>query len=410
MLNHIRSNLLLLVLTLLICSVFYPLTLWAIGRIPLLRDNAQGSLLLDEHGKIIGSRLIAQPFAGDEYFQPRPSAASYNAMASAGSNWGANNYLLRDRVARALGPIVRYGSGAEKIGKKPGTLVGEDIETWFGKDRYQNQSGIVAQWAASHPGLGEAWIKSTGDAVKNQWKEGDKDKKNNEAFILQWQKDLPELFSAWKESEAYRVWKKENPKEESPSNADLVQPFFSAFALQFPGEWPSLEDIDSKEKQPRKKLARVKQGSDIQSVFFDMWRQDNPDVPLEPVPADMVMASGSGLDPHITFDNALYQLKFRVADAQAEKMVADLATPSLRAKGAEVTEEQRKQILAEARKKLEKKLGMEPAQYIQPLLAKLLDEKKVAPFNGLVGVPIINVLELNIALRNKMDAFYKTMQ
>src|ERR1700685_736925 len=100
-------------------------------------------------------------------------------MASSGSNWGANNYLLRDRVARALGPIVRYGSGAEKIGKKPGTLVGPDIETWFGNDRYQNHSGIVAQWANIHPGLGEAWIKSTGDAVKNQWKEEDKDKKTN---------------------------------------------------------------------------------------------------------------------------------------------------------------------------------------------------------------------------------------
>ena len=42
-------------------------------------DKAQGSLLPTRKGKPIGSRLIAQPFTADEYFQPRPSAASYNA-------------------------------------------------------------------------------------------------------------------------------------------------------------------------------------------------------------------------------------------------------------------------------------------------------------------------------------------
>ena len=45
-----------------------------------------------------GSRLIAQPFEGAKYFQPRPSAVGHNAAASGGSNLAASNPLLRDRM------------------------------------------------------------------------------------------------------------------------------------------------------------------------------------------------------------------------------------------------------------------------------------------------------------------------
>src|SRR5271157_5336945 len=154
MLGHLRGNLWLLALSLLICCVLYPLTVLGIAKV-FFPHEAEGDLL-DQKGQpvtdaaqAVGSRLIAQPFTGDEFFQPRPSAASYKADASGASNWGANNYLLRDRVARQLGPIVRYGKGAEQIGKTPGNLVGKDIETWFQADRYQDkhgqpQAGIVA--------------------------------------------------------------------------------------------------------------------------------------------------------------------------------------------------------------------------------------------------------------------------
>src|SRR6185295_9333369 len=91
----------------------YPGVLLVLGQ-TIFHDKAQGSLVYDKDGKPIGSRLIAQPFTGEEYFQPRPSAVSYNAAASGASNWGANNYLLRDRVARQLGPLVKYRSGPKK--------------------------------------------------------------------------------------------------------------------------------------------------------------------------------------------------------------------------------------------------------------------------------------------------------
>src|SRR2546425_1124018 len=121
---HLRANLRLVALTLLLCSVLYPLVLLGVGQL-LFRDHADGSLV-EIDGKPVGSRLIAQKFAADRYFWPRPSAADYNAAASGGSNWAANNPKLRSRVARQLGSIVRYVDG------RP---VGPEVARWAaGKD------------------------------------------------------------------------------------------------------------------------------------------------------------------------------------------------------------------------------------------------------------------------------------
>jgi len=39
-----------------------------------------------------------------------------------------------------------------------------------------------------------------------------------------------------------------------------------------------------------------------------MWRLDHPNDNLQNIPGDMLTTSGSGLDPHITMQNAVYQL------------------------------------------------------------------------------------------------------
>lgn len=61
------------------------------------RDQAQGSLIHDPAGRIIGSKLIGQNFDQPRYLWGRLSATSptpYNAGASSGSNFGANNPAL----------------------------------------------------------------------------------------------------------------------------------------------------------------------------------------------------------------------------------------------------------------------------------------------------------------------------
>src|SRR5262245_37188728 len=108
--RHLRTNLLLLGLSLAICCVVYPLALWVVGQV-VFPARANGSPLTvqgpDGTQRVVGSSQIAQKFTGEEYFWPRPSAADYNGAAGGGSNWGANNPKLRDRVAQQLGPIVK---------------------------------------------------------------------------------------------------------------------------------------------------------------------------------------------------------------------------------------------------------------------------------------------------------------
>jgi len=69
----IRSTLVLWVLT----ALIYPLLMLLIGQV-VFPYQANGSLIKNAQGKVVGSALIGQPFASDRYFQSRPSTTSYS--------------------------------------------------------------------------------------------------------------------------------------------------------------------------------------------------------------------------------------------------------------------------------------------------------------------------------------------
>lgn len=92
------------IFTMLVCSVLYTLLIFAVGQ-ALTQHTAEGSLVTDAQGKVIGSELIAQKFTKPEYFWPRPSASDYNAAGTAGSNLSPTNPKLRDRALEIIGAM-----------------------------------------------------------------------------------------------------------------------------------------------------------------------------------------------------------------------------------------------------------------------------------------------------------------
>ena len=101
MLSEIRPAIVSTVLFTILLGLVYPLAITGVAQVA-FPYQADGSLVRDAKGDVIGSALLAQPFAKDEYLHPRPSAAGgngYDPTSSGGSNYGPLDPNLAKRIA-----------------------------------------------------------------------------------------------------------------------------------------------------------------------------------------------------------------------------------------------------------------------------------------------------------------------
>lgn len=110
--KNLLTAVLMTIATTILLGIIYPLVVTGLAQ-ALFHDKANGQLI-QKNGKVIGSRIIGQPFTSDRYFHSRPSAAGngYDAANSSGSNLGPTNQKLIDRVKAAASSAQAENPGA----------------------------------------------------------------------------------------------------------------------------------------------------------------------------------------------------------------------------------------------------------------------------------------------------------
>jgi potassium-transporting ATPase KdpC subunit len=108
LLGHARAAGLFLVLTLLVAGFIYPLVVTEIAQV-INPHGANGSLLRDQNGTVVGSSLIAQNLSAPYLFWSRPSLTDYNMTLGADTPPGPTDPALVALLNETLQYMREYG-------------------------------------------------------------------------------------------------------------------------------------------------------------------------------------------------------------------------------------------------------------------------------------------------------------
>jgi K+-transporting ATPase ATPase C chain len=101
--SYIRSAIVSTFVLAVVCCGLYPLIVYGISQ-GLFHHRANGSLIFDFDGTVLGSKLLGQGFTDPKYLHSRPSAAGngYDAANSGGSNLGPTSQKLNDAIKERI--------------------------------------------------------------------------------------------------------------------------------------------------------------------------------------------------------------------------------------------------------------------------------------------------------------------
>lgn len=145
MLSQLRPAIVMVALFTLLLGVAYPFAVTGAAQLA-FPAQANGSLVRNAEGQVVGSALIGQPFAGARYLHPRPSAAGdgYDASASSGSNLGPLNPDLAERI-RTDADAIRADTGATVIPADAVTTSASGLDPHISPAYARLQAARVAQ-------------------------------------------------------------------------------------------------------------------------------------------------------------------------------------------------------------------------------------------------------------------------
>lgn len=124
--KHFKTALVVSIAMIIICGFIYPMVLTGISQV-IFSDQANGSLIENESGKVVGSSLVGQDFTDERLFHCRPSAynyntyteedkenGDYNGVSSGSDNYSSSNPELEKRISEDIDEFLKENPTVKK--------------------------------------------------------------------------------------------------------------------------------------------------------------------------------------------------------------------------------------------------------------------------------------------------------